>query len=460
MKKRVLFAIALLAASMLYFSTAVPVFAQNGPRGSLRAGAAKVDITPAEDELPETSQGILDHIFVRAIVFSNGSKKGAFLTVDSAGAGGYDEIARWAESNLDIPYGNILFSATHTHSSARIPREKMTAALQEALTKAHDNMQPAKLGYGESVSYINVSRDIFDQDRRTWWEGPNYDGMSDKTVAVIVFETLDGKPFACYANYAVHAVVTGNTDMVSGDIPGATSSYVESGYGDDFVACWASGAAGDQNPVYFQQTFDLRDIRIKDYAERGEDISNRMPPGGQGLDRTKPEVQRLLNEQKMMIQSMGQMLGEAIRYAIEGIRRFETEITINSGFKTVSVPGRRNTNMQGRAGYQGVWEDAEDVQIGLALLMIDDIPVTAVNGEVYNKIAVRLKRESPYSRTMMTTVASVPGVSARGFGAGYIPDDESFGNETFEVLSGRYKPGYAESAIVNGLLDLIHEATH
>jgi neutral ceramidase len=74
---------------------------------------------------------------------------------------------------------------------------------------------------------------------------------------------------------------------------------------------------------------------------------------------------------------------------------------------------------------------------------------------VYNQIAVRLKRESPYKRTMMTTVCD----GHSGWG-GYIPDDESYGAEVFEVLSSGFKQGYAESGIVNGLLDMIHDATH
>ncbi|NML65969.1 hypothetical protein HHL22_12210 [Hymenobacter sp. RP-2-7] len=36
------------------------------------------------------------------------------------------------------------------------------------------------------------------------------------------------------------------------------------------------GAEGDQNPAYFQQTYDLREIRVQDYAKRGEDISNKL----------------------------------------------------------------------------------------------------------------------------------------------------------------------------------------
>jgi hypothetical protein len=42
--------------------------------------------------------------------------------------------------------------------------------------------------------------------------------------------------------------------------------------------------------------------------------------------------------------------------------------------------------------------------------------------------------------------------------SGYIPNDTAFGALTFQVLGSKLKPGCAETAIVNGLLDLI-EAT-
>ena len=53
---------------------------------------------------------------------------------------------------------------------------------------------------------------------------PNHEGPSDKTVAVIKFERLNGEPIAVYYNYAVHAVIAGQLDQVSADIPGAASS--------------------------------------------------------------------------------------------------------------------------------------------------------------------------------------------------------------------------------------------
>src|SRR5947208_15231866 len=102
------------------------------------------------------------------------------------------------------------------------------------------------------------------------------------------FETIDGTPIAVYYNYAVHAVIAGQLDQVSADIPGAASTYVEDSYDDNIVAIWSTGAAGDQNPIYFQQTYDLRDIRIRDNAKRGMVIIEAMRPASAGLDRGSP----------------------------------------------------------------------------------------------------------------------------------------------------------------------------
>ena len=446
----------MMVAVSLLCAAAVVTSAQDRTRGQLLAGAARVDVTPSPDQLRANSYGILDHTNVRVILFSNGRTIAGFANCDGNFNGNAVKAAsERAEQELGIKVGNIIFSGTHCHSTGTVPGDEFTERVYQAIKTAYDNMVPAKVGYGEGVSYLNVKRDLFDHERGTWWEGPDYDGKSDKTVACVYFVSMEGKPIAVYYNYAMHAVITGQLDMITGDFPGQSESYIESAYNGDFVAMFASGAAGDQNPLYFQQTFDLRDIRIATYAARGEDISNKMPSGGIGLDRNDPETARLMGEQKRMAESYGQLLGEEVKYVMMMMRHFENNVTINCGRKTVTVPGRRQLNGGGRAGYAGEYEDGPDCEIGLGLVMIDDIPVTMVAGEVYNQIAVRLKNESPYAHTIMTTVAD--GMGARG--GGYIPDDEAYGAEVFEVLSSRYKQGYAETAIVEGLLDLIHEAT-
>jgi hypothetical protein len=421
-----------------------------GTTSAFRVGAAKVDVTPAEHELPANGYGVLDRLYARAIVLDNGSSTAALITVDAGAIPDpvWQAVSGQLEQELGIPPAHVLLTATHTHSAAARRGPDYARKIAESVRLARQRLAPARLGYGTGVSYINVNRQIIDPKTNRWREGPNYDGPSDKTVAVIKFEDANGVPIAVYYNYAVHAVIAGQLDQVSGDIPGAASRYIEESFDDTVVALWSSGAAGDQNPIYFQQTYDLREIRIREYARRGVDISNAMPPGGQGLDRNDPTVTRLMNQQRQMVSSMGQFLGEEVMHVMRGIERTAPAARLQGRSTTVGCPGRERTN-QGRAGLEGTYTEADPVAIRLGLLRVGDVMIGAVNAEVFNPIAQRLKRESPYKATMMATLTN--GMAR----SGYIPDDASFGKQTFEVLSSRLQPGCAEAAIVNGILGLI-----
>src|SRR5690242_18845070 len=51
-------------------------------RSQLRAGAAKVDITPSERDLPIATDSIRDHLFARAIVVEDGSTCAVLVGLD------------------------------------------------------------------------------------------------------------------------------------------------------------------------------------------------------------------------------------------------------------------------------------------------------------------------------------------------------------------------------------------
>jgi hypothetical protein len=429
-----------------------PLTAQGAAASAtLRAGAAKVDVTPTE--LPRNTIGIHDRLYARAIVLESGGASAALITVDAGSISDatWQAVTRQLSSEFGIPAPHVLLTATHTHSAGGQPRADYVPRIVDAVRQARQTLAPARVGYGTGLSYINVNRQITDPKTGRWWEGANREGQSDKTVAVLSFKRVTGEPIAVYYNYAVHAVIAGQLDEISGDIPGATSRYVEDSFGDGTVAVWSLGAAGDQNPIYFQQTYDLRDIRTREYANRGIDISNAMPPGGQGLDRKDPAVARLMSQQKQMLQSMGQLLGEEVLHVMRNTVRTESSVRLSGGARTIQCPGRERTN-QGRAGFEGTYREAGPVDIRLGLLRIGDVMIGAVNAEVFNSIAQRLKRESPYKATMMATLTNG---SAR---SGYIPDDASYAKYTFEVLSSRVQPGCAESSIVNGILELMNDS--
>jgi neutral ceramidase len=436
--------------NVIYFS--LESAAQTAPL-SFRAGAAKVDITPSESELPKNIEGILDRLYSRAIVVENGVTSAALISVDTGMIfeQTWKNVTQRIEKELGIPAQNMLLTATHTHSGVMWADPDLEDNIFRSVKIAKERLRPTRIGYGTGVSYLNVNRNIIDPKTRRWWEGPNYDGPSDKTVAVIKFESINGEPIAVYYNYAMHAVTVGQLDKISADAPGAASRYIEASFDDKIIAVWSTGACGDQNPIYYQQTYDLREIRIKDYAKRGIDISNAMPPGGQGLDKQDPTVIKLMNQQKQMILSMGQFLGEEVMRVMRGMERMSNNGKIYGSQKMVRFPGRDRTN-QGRAGFEGTYKDGDPVELRLGLLLIDDIAFGTVNAEVFNLISQRLKKESPFARTMMVTLTN--GMA----NSGYIPNDAAFGYLTFEVLSSRCKPGYAENAIVNGILDLMGDA--
>lgn len=444
-------ACALMARSLV----AQPVPSAKPARMTLRAGTSRIDYTPRGAALPSNFTGVLDPVFVRTLVLDDGRTRAALVSIDAGATPAelYEKVSARAAQELGIPATQLLISASHTHSVPfRFDTSTITVVLR-SLREAAGRLRPAQVAWGTGEAHINVNRDRVDPRTNRWWEGPNYQGNSDKTVAVMHVRTPDGKPLATYYNYAVHNVITGTLDMISGDITGAASRYIEESLGDGAIAMFSSGAAGDQNPIYFNQTYELRDLRIADYARRGQDISNAMPPGGQGMDRSNPRVMLLMDQQKRVNESLGLMLGEEVLHVVrEGLEKPVAEPVLAGTQGTFACPARQRTD-SGRAGYAGTYVDAGDVSLMLTALRIGDIYIGGVNGEVYSGIAQRLKRESPYKHTLMATLTN--GMA----GTGYIPSDDAYGRNVFTVLSTRLKPGCAEAGIVTRLVDAMRGLT-
>src|SRR5262249_49747438 len=149
-----------------------------------------------------------------------------------------------------------------------------------------------------------------------------------------------------------------------------------------------------------------------------------------------------------VMDSEGVLLGEEVIRVMTGIKRLDSAPRIAAAQKVVTCPGRKRTD-NAREGTPGIYEDGEPVNIRLGAMHIGDVALTSVDAEVYSPIATRLKQESPMANTFMVTLAN--GMA----NSGYIPNDAAFGAYTFQVLSSHLKPGCAETAIVDGLLELI-----
>jgi neutral ceramidase len=409
-----------------------------GKRGPLSAGAAKIDITP-QDLAGLTNlwgrpfEGVHDRIYVRALVLDNGTNSAAIVAADLVEFGDTIEVRKQIEDEIGIAIDHIIITASHDHNAPRVGSITPGATAQkggpatetytgmvygrvlDAVRQAQAAMQPARVGIGRGTADVNTNRDLFTTEG--WKLGADPDRASDKTVWVVKVETESGDPIAILMNYAVHSVVlgAGNT-LVTGDLAGAAERYVEQYYGDKMVALWTLGPAGDQNPKYMS------------YKEEPPLFPSRVP-GYPIMD------------------ALGLVLGEEVIRVASQIERMRSGVLIEADERVLSCPARIPPRDQNRDGIRV--EQVDFLKIRLGLILIDHIALTWVSGEVVTDIYWHLRRESPFSNTIMITLTNDR--------IGYIVDDAGYHTPTFASRASPLQPGHAESAIVNGLVEMMSQ---
>jgi hypothetical protein len=206
-------------ASLAWAAAAAAQTAPEGPpvesfkvESNLRAGVAKVDITPPPDAKVEghvrETRGARDPIRAAVLLLDDGRTKAAIVTLDLLCS--WDELVRDVRGAVskatETPRENILVATSHNHSgpgwSADSPYcrgviEKISAATSDA-AKA---MRPVSLGYGEGEIHFNVNRRKLVGGRVVVRLDP--DGPCDRRVKVLRID--DGRGPAPMA-VVMHAV--------------------------------------------------------------------------------------------------------------------------------------------------------------------------------------------------------------------------------------------------------------
>ena len=240
----------------------------------------------------------------------------------------------------------------------------------------------------------------------------NPDGPSDKTVWVVKFENLSGEPIALLMNYAVHSVVAGSDNaLITGDLAGAAERFVERQFQDKVVALWTMGPAADQNPKYYRSDMSL----------------------GKDADRAK---NRESAYEAMDVQ--GQIIGVEVIQTANRIERMIPVASIEAAERVVSCPTRPPS-----AGRGGADQQLAAMDLRLMLIRINQIAITGVSGEVVTNIYWHLKKDSPFTNTIMVTMANDR--------IGYIADDANYERVTGVPLAR----GCAENAVVNNLVEMM-----
>ena len=229
-----------------------------------KAAAARVDITPkapvpmwgygARHDILST--GTLDPLYAAALVIQAGTNKLAIVGLDlgrSPSEKSLQVIRQRLQAEAGIQYSFIAGSHTHHGPVLELSDEpgkgkgkfdpllryyhQMEEGITAAVLEADRKLAPARMATG------SARLERFNRNRHSKIEPK----PSDRDLALIRVDSLDGKPLAIVVNFTAHPVmVPGETLKFSADYVGALKQTVEKEM--NTVAIFMQGAAGDQSP--------------------------------------------------------------------------------------------------------------------------------------------------------------------------------------------------------------------
>ncbi|MCD7920663.1 MAG: hypothetical protein LUG45_11480 [Clostridiales bacterium] len=423
-----------------------------GSNAPILCGAARRCITPPMEWLPQlrglqdvTFTEVLDDLYVRALALRAGADTVLIICFDC------DKVP-CPQANLDavtaetgIPATNISLLAIHSHTAPiggwrpnegpnfilRKPVQVQEAThryeaflqerLLEAVGEALDALRPARLGWGNGESYINVSRVqdyyVTQPDGSVAVQcglGRDFSAPVDRRLFVLKAEGLDGTPIAFLTNYAVHNCVMirnrcgrdGGT-LLSSDLGGNVSQMLERAY-PGAVALWTSGAAGDVNPILSNEIF---------YPDPTTGVQTQyILPAGESAP-------------LMMLNTLAaQHYADTLRV----IRSISCDVErgrICSGVAWAETPGR----------------DGNPYRVRVHLTGIGPLWMAGVSGELYTSLGRAVLEQLPADAIVQNHDGSLLAES------GYIYDDAILARDTEGVLPGRHEsqqqPGYIRTAL-------------
>ena len=429
---------------ILLFSLAATAFAAGA---TLRAGASRVDITPAPAELTAPYKTIYQPLYVRTIILESGDSRAAMVVADvpMIQADIFNDLVQQIAREAACPPENVMLAATHTHSSIRVATNneganilgsatfvvKVREATVQSVREARANLQPAKAGFGRGNAYFTRNRNTWSDKDQRYVIGTDRSGDEpiDNTVAVLKFERADGSPIAVFVNYSIEPVVSGGGSgtEINGDLPGATAKYIEEKYAGKTVLAFTVGAAG--NPAYSGGGRRVTPGRV-------------VPPAGHEI-----------------LSAMSTILGEEIITVLSEIQNPSGDVSIGGAQKVLTCPGKDTTpmNLPRSCAYTPdsklpPCRDYKDKDIGpvdvrLSLLRIGDTALVQADTNITPALGLRLTQKSPLKQTVFVALNFGP--------ARFVVEDSLYPLYTYDSTASRLKPGCGERGLLNGAAEMI-----
>jgi len=405
------------------------------PTQTLFAGAGRAEIElPAELFPTEGFLGVHDALHARVLLLECGARL-AFVSLEltSLPPEQVTALQTTVSQVAGLAVENVLICATHTFSAphflpahlCKTPADQqkndllfkpIKAAVDKAAAQAVSEMKIARFGCGTGFCDVNVNRDILTPDG--WWLGSNETGPSDKSVTVLRFESLDGKPIALLFSYPVQSSVmdgsqtTGGGKLVSADLAGAACRFLEQEYQGSITALFCIGAAADQAPALkakFQYTGQDGSLRVEDIHEQGF----------------------------MLAELLGKRLGLEVLRLSEVIECLASTGPLLLEKYLVKCPGQKIVDMQSLGPTkQYTFIPADERREPVEIIRLGEVALIGVRPELGCLTAAGLKEKSPFSITLLLTMVNG--------GAKYMPELGAYDRITYEAMNSPFARGSAE----------------
>jgi hypothetical protein len=403
----------------------------NQKKDILRAGTAKIDITPEKPVKmagyagrKALSDGIHDPLSARIVVFENNGKRLVLVSTDLLGFyGGTAEPLRKAiMDEFKLKPSELFLTAIHTHAGPTLTIDKKkghpnnleyTESLKSKLIKvirsAFDNIGEVRTGIGVGYSPVGANRRqlVISKDGSSAIHlGRNPYGPTDKQVLVMKVAKPDGAVVAALFDYATHATCLGGRNLsISGDVLGLAEQFVEKILGKGAIVPAFAGASGNTDPWF------------------------RVLPSFNTEPGWIPEPVLL-----------GTMLGEEVVHVFRDINKVSPGGKINTSFTTLELPGKPR-------GEVSIKKDPPPATLNITAARVGDVAFVGIGCEVLTEIGRAIKDASPYKHTFVITHCNGA--------AGYLVPKNLYIEGGYEVTSSPFDPQAAE-IVVKEAVRMLH----
>jgi hypothetical protein len=224
----------------------------------MKVGTAQIDITPKPGvELSgfaarvQPSTGVLDPLFAKALYLADGGERVLWVHCDLVG---FDreivqEFRAWAQQRFGLAAGQVMLSATHTHSGPCTIHLQECGRYDPAYVKLLQGRlreaAEAALGQTEDCELVTTEGHLdLALDRRQ-----QASKHTDPRVAALGFRRSDGAFKAVVVNYAMHPVALGSSNrQISADMPGQAALRLSRQLPGNPAVLITNGACGNLNP--------------------------------------------------------------------------------------------------------------------------------------------------------------------------------------------------------------------